>query len=80
MLKKFLFSLITFIGVIVAVELVMKLAGIVLVQPQIHANQIAEDDKDSYRILTLGESTTADYFAEGENISWPRGKFKRKRL
>ena len=49
----------------------MRLAGFLLMMP---AYQMNRDNlsKSGLKIITLGESTTADYFAPEDNFSWPR--------
>lgn len=66
---KIIFFLILVVG---GIEVVFRVAGIVLLSPQVTANKITAGDKQKLRILALGESTTADYFSESEMGAWPR--------
>lgn len=50
----------------------MRTAGFFLLISTSKLNAIAPRDARSIRILTLGESTTADIFSEGQESSWPR--------
>ena len=49
-------------------EIGLRIGGFILLSIQDSENSIIGDNKD-YRILTLGESTTADFIG---NFSWPR--------
>ena len=62
-------------GVLVAllvVELLMRGAGFYFHQRQLSGNQPVEADAGAVRILCLGESTTAEMFAEKRKLAWPR--------
>ena len=63
---------ITLVFFVITVEIIMRLIGWVLMRPQHEANKIFPPDAHAFRILTLGESTTADYFADGKDNAWPR--------
>ena len=63
---------ITLVFFVITVEIIMRLIGWVLMRPQHEANKIFPPDAHAFRILTLGESTTADHFVDGKDNSWPR--------
>ncbi|NOT77628.1 MAG: hypothetical protein HOP07_01345 [Bacteriovoracaceae bacterium] len=63
-----LFSLIFFL---ITIELGMRFTGTMILFTQDSRNNILLDDKNLIRILTVGESTTADIFS-GSMLSWPR--------
>jgi hypothetical protein len=54
-------------------EVGLRIAGSVLLSSQFEANRegIDFDDPNQYRILCVGESTTAEWFAGGRKNSWP---------
>ncbi|HUP57922.1 MAG TPA: GDSL-type esterase/lipase family protein, partial [Bdellovibrionota bacterium] len=57
------------LGVALLAELVLRLAGWALLSPSRQRNAIRPEDASKLRILTLGESTTADWETP---IAWPR--------
>ena len=61
----------TIILFFVILEASMRVIGLVLGWSQNQANKVSLEDAQSFRILGLGESTTADIFADGKNNSWP---------
>jgi lysophospholipase L1-like esterase len=71
-----------FVTTLVAIELVMRAIGFVLLAPSDHRNEVRPEDEKMLRILAIGESTTADYFAGEESPAamaagagagaWPR--------
>lgn len=64
-----LFAVLIFLAL---TEATLHLAGLLLLHPQELKNRSTPDSENSFRILTLGESTTADYFSEQEDGAWPR--------
>jgi Flp pilus assembly protein TadD len=67
-------ALLAVFGVAVALVLAegaLRLAGYAVSGEQRRRNAAAETDTDAYRILALGESTTASYFVEGNANDWP---------
>jgi GDSL-like Lipase/Acylhydrolase family len=69
---RFLGRLLLFALLLGGLELAMRATGYFLQRPATLANALQPEDEGKFRILALGESTTADYFADGKNISWPR--------
>ena len=57
---------------LVAAEVGLRIAGAWLLRPQVQGNAVRPADDGALRILTLGESTSADYFASDTDVSWPR--------
>ena len=70
--KHFKYIMITILLLVVILEILMRLIGFILTAPQDIANQASQWDSQSFRILTLGESTTA-----GSEASWP-GELEKK--
>ena len=75
--KKWLFRRLILISLIIIFilfifELILRSFGLILLLPQEKKNQIYKEDFSKIRILALGESTTADYFAPTEAGAWPR--------
>jgi lysophospholipase L1-like esterase len=67
-------ALLAVFGVVVALVLTegaLRLAGYAVSGEQRRRNAAAETDTGAYRILALGESTTASYFVEGNANDWP---------
>lgn len=67
--KKILLRLVL---VAILLEISMRSLGNFLQSPSNQKNIIVDDDFKKIRILTIGESTTADFFSEGRDVSWPR--------
>ncbi len=72
-IKKIGFSVLLFLSVFILVEGSLRLAGFGIQFLQDSANEIRPEDSKLTRILTIGESTTADW-QEGSHRyeSWPR--------
>ena len=70
--KHFKYIMITILLLVVTLEILMRLIGFIPTAPQDIANQASQWDSQSFRILTLGESTTA-----GHETSWP-GELEKK--
>ena len=68
----FKYASLTFVLFLIVLEMTMRLIGWFLMLPQHKANVMSSEDLKAFRILTLGESTTADYYEDGKNVSWPR--------
>jgi tetratricopeptide (TPR) repeat protein len=67
-------ALLAVFGVVLALvlgEVALRAAGYAISEGQRQRNAAAETDTGAYRILALGESTTASYFAEGKANDWP---------
>ena len=56
---------------LIILESGMRITGAMILLIQRSENELAGDAGDVYRILALGESTTADHFSNTRN-SWPR--------
>lgn len=68
----------TFLGILIVVEILFRVVGFALMKPQSEWNKLRPDDDQKIRILALGESTTAEYFSdENAGGSWPRMLEKR---
>ena len=72
MLKNSLLALISVLLFLALTEASLHLLGLLLLRPQEAKNQIQSDGEANFRILALGESTTADYFTSEEGGAWPR--------
>ena len=57
---------------LVACELLLRLAGVAMLIPSGRLNVVKPEDATRLRILTLGESTTADIFSSDNSGAWPR--------
>lgn len=53
-------------------EVALRLFGFSLLYSSNKLNQVLPEDFFKIRILAVGESTTADYFANGKAQAWPR--------
>jgi hypothetical protein len=68
--KTIIFTLLVVFIILFFLEIGMRLLGGVLLAPGRKYNAILSDDHEKIRILTLGESTTTEYFSDGS--AWPR--------
>lgn len=69
-LKIFIFSTVTLILLLVSAEVTLRIASLI-VHHESNLNDVHAEDDKSFRILTLGESTTSyGYFADGV-YAWP---------
>ncbi len=50
----------------------MRITGAILYRPQLASNERHITNDKTIKILTVGESTTADYWSSSEEGSWPR--------
>jgi hypothetical protein len=71
-LRNFRLSLLILIIILISTEIVLRFSGFVLTMPSESKNKILSDDANKFKILALGESTTADYFSAKSLGSWPR--------
>jgi len=55
-----------------ALEVFLRLISFTLTLPSDVRNAVRPEDAGKLRILTLGESTTADFFSDPEAGAWPR--------
>src|SRR5262249_33838632 len=53
-------------------EVLLRLTGWALQFPSDARNAVRPDDRAKVRILAIGESTTADFFADEARSAWPR--------
>ncbi len=61
-------------GLLVAlllVELAMRVAGLYFTRRQLSTNLPRAADEGAFRVLCLGESTTAELFADKKTLAWP---------
>jgi lysophospholipase L1-like esterase len=68
----FLAGLVVCFVSLIGIELAMRAAGYFLQRPTNQLNLPSPEDEKKLRILAIGESTTADYFAGGKTVAWPR--------
>jgi len=71
-IKKYTFYLLTTLIILLTLEGGLRLLKYSFIHQQNKDNIIHHQDSKSLRILTLGESTTADNFPDNSIISWPR--------
>jgi hypothetical protein len=70
-IRGFGFSLAALTLFLLVAEGVIRLTGLALLAPSDLRNSVKPEDGSKLRILALGESTTADFFA-ANTLSWPR--------
>lgn len=66
------YTFLSFFIVFILTESILVLTGFYINSTASKLNTVNDSDKNSFRILTLGESTTADSFQRKFNNSWPR--------
>ncbi len=70
-MKKIVFSCLTIFVFLLFIELTLNIAAFSFYRPQHGQNFLKDEHKNMFRILTLGESTTAPLYRDGVDISWP---------
>ncbi len=78
-LPKIFIYFIAVIFTLALLEVLLQTMGFLASMPKNQRNQIHREDQNKLRILAIGESTTADYFAPDNLGAWPR-KLEKKLL
>lgn len=70
-MKRISFALLTIIGLFIFTEVSLNIISYSFYRPKYGQNFRKNEHQKMFRILTLGESTTAPLYRDGIDISWP---------
>lgn len=70
-MKNFIFFCLTVLVFLSFIELILNIAAFNFYRPEHGLNVLKNEHRNMFRILTLGESTTASLYRGGVDISWP---------